>query len=128
MNILLYKCAGEERENTLGTLIEKQLPGIQTDTIHSIRQLSDILCRPLNGISAMVAFIPCEKEIEQLLVLKPLFDNTRMILVLPDRTKPMVALGLQLNPCFISYPDNGFTDILSVLNKLNQRAHGPGRQ
>jgi len=89
MNILLYKCAVEEREKALGTLIEKQLPGIQTDTIHSIRQLSDILCRPLHGISAMVALIPCEKEIEQLLVLKPLFDNTRMILVLPDRTKPI---------------------------------------
>ncbi|MBA3009111.1 MAG: hypothetical protein KKF12_18305 [Proteobacteria bacterium] len=128
MKIRLYKCAGDDREKTLETLIEKQLPNIQTDTIHSIRQLSDILCRPLHGISAMVVFILCEKDIEQLITLTPLFDDIRVILILPDRTKPLMAQGLKLNPCFISYLDNDFTDIISVLNKLYQRAHGTGLQ
>jgi len=112
----------------LETLIGKQLPNIQTETIHSARQLSDILCRPLHRVSAMVVFILCKKEIQHLITLTPLFDHIRVILILPDRTKPMMTLGLQLNPCFISYPDNDFADIISVLNKLYQRAHETGRQ
>ena len=70
----------------------------------------------------------CEKDVDPFLTLKPLFDNIRLILVLPDGTTGMMAPWLQLNPSFISYTDtytdNDFSDILSVLKKIHAGQRG----
>ena len=120
MKIILYAEDKEEVGENLQKLIQHQLPNIQIDAIHSVRQLSSTLCRPLNRVSVIVIFVMCEKDIDQFLTLKPLFDNIRLILVLPDGTTGMMAPWLQLNPCFISYRDNDFSDITSVLKKIYQ--------
>jgi len=89
--------------------IQDQLPKIQIETITSIDTLSRIIGRPLNRIAVIVIFLTCQKEIDQWLGLKSLFDNIRLILILPDRTKSMVASGLQLHPSFISYSDSDYS-------------------
>jgi hypothetical protein len=118
MKIILYADDKEEMGKNFGKLIQNQFPDIQLDTLNSVSRLSEKLCRPLNRISVIIIFVTCERDIDRLLTLKPLFDNIRLILVLPDRTTGMMAHGLQLNPCFISYFDSDFSDITSVLKKL----------
>lgn len=118
MKIILYADDKEAMGKNFGKLIQNQFPDIQMDILGSVRCLSEKLCRPLNRISVIVIFVTCERDIDGLLTLKPLFDNIRLILVLPDRTRGMMAHGLQLNPCFISYLDSDFSDIISVLKKL----------
>ena len=118
MKIILYADDKEARGKIFRKLIQNQFPDIQMDILGSVRGLSEKLCRPLNRISVIVIFVICEKDIDRLLTLKPLFDNIRLILVLPDRTTGVMAHGLQLNPCFISYLDSDFLDIASVLKKL----------
>jgi hypothetical protein len=118
MKIILYTESKEEMGKNLQELIHHQLPKIQIDAIQSIRRLSSTLCRPLNRVSVIVIFVVCEADIDQFLTLNPLFDNIRLILVLPDGTRDMIAPWLQLKPCFICYRDNDFSDITSVLEKI----------
>ncbi len=77
--------------------------------------------RPLNRIAVIVIFVKSEKDIVRWVGRKSFFDNIRVILVLPDRTKNMMAWGLQLHPSFISYSDSDFKDIISVLDKIYRR-------
>jgi len=121
MKLIIYAENRTEMEKKLTLSIQDKLPKIQIDTITSINDLSRILGRPLSRIAVMVIFVTCQKEIDQWLGLKSLFDNIRLILVLPDRTKGMVTSGLQLHPSFISYSDSDYLDITSVLKKMYQR-------
>ncbi len=130
MKIILYTDDKEAMAKNFRKLIQNQLPDIQMDTLNSVSRLSEKLCRPLNRISVIVIFVMCERDIDRLLALKPLFDNIRLILVLPDRTTDLMAHGLQLNPCFISYLDSDFSDVTSVLQKIyaGERRHWNDRQ
>jgi hypothetical protein len=123
MKIILYAEDRQGMGENLEKGIQHQLPNLQTDVIDSVRRLSSALCRPLNRVSVIVIFVMCEQDIGQFLALKPLFDNIRLILVLPDRTTGMMGPWLQLKPCFISYTDNytdnDFSDIISVLKKID---------
>ena len=129
MKIILCADDSEPLGKNLELLIQNQLSEIQIDTMNSISDLSRKLCRPLNRISVIVIFVRCENDIRKLLTLKSLFDNIRLILVLPDRTREMMGLGLQLNPCFISFLENDLLDIISVLEKIHggQRKQWNGR-
>ncbi|MDD9303243.1 MAG: hypothetical protein HUK40_13225 [Desulfobacter sp.] len=120
MKLIIYTKDKDSLGKKLGKMIHQQLPEVQIETIDSAGHLSQILCRPLNRISVIIFFTACKKDIHDLLGLKPLFDNTRRILVLPDEAKGMMAFGLQLNPSFISSQDSDFLDIISVLKKIYQ--------
>ncbi len=121
MKIILYTENRAEMGKKLEKLIQNQLPEIQMDTINSVSHLSRNICRPLNRISVIVIFVTSEKDIARWVGIKSFFDNIRVILVLPDRTRNMVACGLQLHPSFISYSDSDFIDIISVLEKIYGR-------
>ena len=125
MKLILYtgpiKELGKALGKNLGKLIQEQLPQIQIEAIDSAEGLSRLLCRPLNRISVIIIFVNCEEDLRGFLTLEPLFDNIRRILVLPERTTAMMAMGLQLNPSFISYWDSEFLDIISVLKKIYHR-------
>ena len=68
-----------------------------------------------------MVFVIDENDIDRLLALKPLFDDIRLILILPGREKKLVALGLGLNPCFVGYSDSDPADIALVLKKIDQQ-------
>ena len=121
MKLIIYAENRTEMGKKLTISIQDKLPKIQIDTITSINDLSRKLGRPLNRVAVIVIFVTCQKDIDQWLGLKSLFDNIRLILVLPDRTKGMVASGLQLHPSFISYSDSDYRYITSVLKKIYQR-------
>jgi len=121
MKIALYADPVQEMGNTIEGMIQNELPQIQIEKMNSIGYLKKSLCRPLNRISVIVGFVFHEKDIDLLLTLRPLFDDIRLILILPDRGKKLTALGLGLNPCFVGYSDSDPADITLVLKKIDQQ-------
>ncbi|MBU1193256.1 MAG: hypothetical protein KKE62_03290 [Proteobacteria bacterium] len=119
MKILLY---ANNRENT-GKQIEKHIkeePRIEIETLDSVTSLSQKLCQPLHRIMVIILVIQTKEEITQFLDLIPLLENIRIILVLPDRDKHTLAVGIKLNPSFISYTDDDLDDITQVLKKIQK--------
>lgn len=99
----------------------RKMPDIENETISSPEELSTILCTPLNEIAVIIAAPSSVKTLSGLVEMKALFDNVRMILVLPDRSRHALLLGSKLSPSFITYRDNDAGDIISVLNKINEK-------
>jgi len=120
MKTVLYANNMTKMGKRLENKIQEELPGIQLDILNSIEFLSQKLCQPLNRISVIVGLISSSNELMSFIALRALLENIRLILVLPDRGEKMTALGIQLNPSFISYADNNLNDIIAVLKKIQK--------
>lgn len=105
----------------LKKIIQDKLPGIEVEQVDSILNLSKKLTRPLNKISILVTFVDGSNDISNLISLRPLLDNTKQILILPDRSIEMMESGLQLAPSFISYDDSDLMNVFSVIKKIFQK-------
>lgn len=121
MRIILYTNNHHGALEPLRKSIRAQVEDIQVESISSKRVLFEKLGRPLNNISVLVSLASSTVEINHLLSLNPLFDNTKLILILGDRSREMVNIGLQLTPSFISYSDSDFMDVISVLKTIQQK-------
>ncbi|MCK5100129.1 MAG: hypothetical protein KAR45_18610, partial [Desulfobacteraceae bacterium] len=103
MKTVLYTNGIEHIEEKLTNIIHTQVPGMQVKTCNSIELLSKIFRQPLNNVSVVILLIASKDELVQLNLMNTLFDNIRVILILPDRQKDMLALGLKLKTSFVSY-------------------------
>jgi hypothetical protein len=112
------------KENTVARdlihRIQTLLTGIEIITIYSLVDLSQMLRQPLHSLAVIVLVIESKKELDGLNQMIPLFDNSRIIAVLPDRGKTILSLCLQMRPSFFSYCDTDLTDIISVLEKIQK--------
>jgi hypothetical protein len=112
------------KENTVARdlihRIQTLLTGIEIITTYSLVDLSQMLRQPLHSLAVIVLVIESKKELDGLNQMIPLFDNSRIIAVLPDRGKTILSLCLQMRPSFFSYCDTDLTDIISVLEKIQK--------
>jgi hypothetical protein len=84
----------------------------------TIESLSHRLCRPEKGLTAAVLFTTSKQELLEILSIKNLLFNVRIILVLPDREEDTITKGHSLRPRFLTYIDSDFGDIAAVLSKM----------
>jgi hypothetical protein len=99
-------------------MVLEELSDIKFETLNSIKSFSQKLCQPLHGISVIVIIISSRDELRDFMALLSVLENIRVILILPDRGGETIALGLKLNPSFISYVDNDLMNIIDVLKKI----------
>ncbi|MCK5311194.1 MAG: hypothetical protein KAJ62_03750 [Desulfobacteraceae bacterium] len=121
MKIILYANGinniGEQLEN----IIHTQVSRTKIQTCNSIELLSQILRQPLNNVSVVILIIDSKEELIQFNLMNMLFDNSRVILILPDRSKETLALGFKLKTSFVSYVDSDLQDVASVLRQIQKK-------
>lgn len=87
------------------------------------------ICRTVSSLSARlrkrkydldiaVLVTEDENELDELLAIRELLDDLRIILVLPDEEKETVSKGCALYPRFLTCVDSDFTAITDVLNNM----------
>ena len=118
MKTVLYTNGIEHIEEKLTNIIHTQVPGIQVKICNSIELVSQIFRQPLNNVSVVILLVASKDELIQFNLMSALFDNIRVILILPDRQKDMLALGLKLKTSFVTYIDSDLQDVASVLGKI----------
>ncbi len=121
MKIVLHTSPWDKSGKTLESLIRNRIPGVHTLISNDLGQLKSQLCRPMNRISAVVGVTSSVQDLDRLLTMKSLFQDTKLILILPRPQKPDMASALELNPSFISYHDRPLDDILLVLTKIKEK-------
>lgn len=119
MKTILYTNKKEINRNLIN-IVQTQLTGIRIRICHSITDLSHLLRQPLHQVSVLILFIASREELKELNLMTTLFDNIRILLILPDSEKSTVSLCLALKPSFISYVDDDFMDIVSVLKQIQK--------
>ena len=117
MRLLLYTPVSEGFNDQIQRMIEELIPLNDVEVYRSIETLSNRLRQCAHDLSIAVLHAARREDLANILSIRDLLRDVRIILILPDREASTVAKGHMLRPRFLSYADGGLTDVFSVLKK-----------
>ena len=125
MKVLLYLKKTDEGEKRLWPALNGVVPDESIEVFHRIQGLIQYLCspRPADDLTIAVFLAADHEDLQQLIAIRDLIINVRIILVLPDRKNETIAEGHTLQPRFITYLDSDFAEIRSVMSKMINSVH-----
>jgi hypothetical protein len=123
MNLLFYQStnngSGEHLREVIHTLVSED----QTEIYTMIEDLSFRLRQPMFDVDLAILLAFSKSDLLDLLLLRDLLLDVRIILILPDRKRDTISRGHSLYPRFLSYVDSDFKDVAAVLDKMMQIDH-----
>ena len=117
-DVILYSMFLEGTGGQLRKMIEDVVPNENTEIYNTIDTLGQRLSRPSYNIAVAVLLISGREELRDVLSIRHLFDNIKIILILPDRKNETIVIGHKLRPRFLSYTDSDFIDVAVVLENM----------
>lgn len=117
MEIIIYT----QTENTQKNLLLKQISKIGQPVSVMIFEIEDLfqqLKLKVSGETILVFLISSEEELDALLENKTRFFNIRFIILLSEDHKDWVSKALAMQPRYLGYKTNDYTDVGNVLNKM----------
>jgi hypothetical protein len=117
LEIIIYT----QTENTQKNLLLKQISKIGQPVsvmIFDIEGLFQQLKSKVSGETILVFLISSEEELDALLENKTRFFNIRFIILLSEDHKDLVSKALAMQPRYLGYTTNDYTDVGNVLNKM----------
>ncbi len=118
MKILLYEPVIEGNNGQLHRMIEDLNLECGLEIYRTIESLSHRLRQPDKNFTAAILFTTSKQELLDVLSVRDLLFNVRIILVLPDREEDTITKGHSLRPRFLTYINSDFGDIAAVLSKM----------
>jgi hypothetical protein len=121
MNILFYARNGAAKglQETIGGM------PLHVEFYRNASNLMERLRHPLDDPAIAVLVAESRECLEELFVLRHLFRNVRIILVLPDRESATISKGHDLHARFLSYIDSDPAEVALVLGKMVEKAKAP---
>ena len=117
-DVILYSMFLEGIGLQLRKMIEDVVPNENTEIYSTIDTLGKRLRQPSYNIAIAVLLISGREELRDVISIRHLFDNIKIILILPDRKNETIVLGHKLRPRFLSYTDHNFIDVAVVLENM----------
>ena len=117
-DVILYSMFIEGTGEQLRKMIENVVPNENTEIYSTIDTLGKRLRRPSYNIAIAVLLISSREELRDVLSIRHLFDNIKIVLILPDRNNETIVIGHKLRPRFLSYTDSDFIDVAVVLENM----------
>ncbi len=118
MRALLYHKDSSTGINHLKVKIETLFSPDKIEIHHGFQSLSSRLRQPKNDLDILVLVVKDMLDLVDLLTLRDVLGDYRIILVLPDHHKKTLMMSHKFFPRFITYKDSGSTDILLVLKNM----------
>jgi hypothetical protein len=118
MKIFLYSKVGDPSGNKLNKLIETDLPGVEMAVYKSIDDLSQSLRRPTGNSGVAILLISNQEDLKNILSIGYLFQNIRIILLVPSKEAEIVALAHRLRPRFLTDINTDLAEVTAVLKKM----------
>ena len=120
MNVIFFAEKDDQAGVRLTKTIEKVVPADWLETYLTFDGFSGRLNQPLYDRSQIIAVILAANRdvLQELVLVGESLEGLRIILVLPDRDEETITLGLSIYPRFVSYIDNDFEALGSVLDKM----------
>lgn len=118
MNLILYQTTNNGPGERLLKVINTLVPEKQKEIYTTINSLAFRLRQTRYDLALAVLLTTSRKELLDILSLRDLLLDVRIILILPDREYDTVLKGHTLYPRFLSYADSDFKDVAAVLGKM----------
>jgi len=118
MALLFYYKKNNDGGRELLKVIQAQVPSGKIEIYQTIDHLSGRLFQPRGDLAIMVLMASSNKDLLDLLLIRDLFYDIPIILILPDRNGKTVEMGHKIYPRLISYIDSDFSDVALVLPNM----------
>lgn len=118
MRLLLYTPVSEGCGEQLHSMIAELIPLNDVEVYRNIQNLSNRLRQRANDLPIVVLNVTRRADLTDILSIRDLLRDVRIILVLPDRDEETLAQGHILRPRFISYADGNLADVRAVLDRV----------
>ena len=120
MNVIFYLPVTSRIDARIQEVVEMAGSMAKTEILRSIGDLSSRLRWPADGF--VIAFLVAgnKKDIVDFALIRHLFSDTPIILVLPDRKESTAIIGYGLVPRFLTYMDSNLMEAGAVLEKMLQ--------
>ena len=116
--IIVYAKEGDMK----GDLIKEMIAGLVPQAnVEAYGVISDLLSRlhlPQRDYDIAILFAADREDLKEIFTIRPLLDNVRIILVLPDRQSETIKIGHSLRPRYLSFNDSPVSDVVFVLIKM----------
>ncbi len=118
MKLILYSNGTNIAGKQLQQVIESMIPVKMREIYRTTESLSSRFRQP--GITDIIAvlFAASKEELSDILLIRKLLSDLRVILILPDRENETIKQGHTLYPRYVSYADTDFKDVAAVLRKM----------
>ena len=123
MKVLYFGTTNNGAGKRLQKAIESVVSIKDTEICRDIEELGRRLRLPTCDISISVFFTKSKAELFDLVLIKKLLLNLRIILILPDGDNETITMGHTLFPRFLTYADSDFKDVEAVLEKIIKQDH-----
>jgi hypothetical protein len=121
IRIIYYSAANEPFSERLQRVIEMNFPRKHIEVCRSMEALSQQLSQPIPELLIVVLLTASRQELSEIIMLKDLLLDRRIILVLPDDEPETAFLGHMLRPRFITYRNSDYSDVSIVLGRMIKR-------
>lgn len=116
--IIVYAREEDIQGDLIKEIIAGLVPQANVETYGMISDLSSRLHTPQRNYDIAVLLASDRKDLEDMFKIRPLLDNVRIILVLPDRQSETIKMGHTLRPRYMSFSDSPISDVAFVLIKM----------
>jgi hypothetical protein len=121
MSLIVFIPKADEAGRRLHQMIGQLMWQDSIEIFSHFKQLYDRLGRPSGNEDIGLFCASTPQDLDDLVNCVHLFDNLRLILILPDRENQTIAKGHLLRPRFMCYLDSDFSDLALVLKKMEQK-------
>lgn len=121
MNLIFHATEDEGAELQFWELscdLASEFPNHKIETCHSLDTLTKLLCHPSFERAVVVLLARNHANLSEILTIRALLDDNRVILILPDRSEATISQGHKLHPRYLSYAGGDFKDVAAVLRKM----------
>ena len=127
VNVAIYFNENNRDGDRLDGILQELAPSEEIRAYRSVDDLSRSLRQPGHTFDILVLAPATGRELLNLLRIRYLLTDLRIVLILPDRLGDTIARGHTLYPRYISYAHGDFSDVAAVLEKMLQRDTEPLR-
>jgi hypothetical protein len=118
LNLMIYappECCSTDGFDRI--LDQFAVPG-QCILIEDLKALAQRLRQPMDPDLIAVLFPRDNAELRELVGIRHLFRDLRLVLILPDNCETTVSRGHVLRPRFVGYAGSDLSDVAAVVNKM----------
>jgi len=116
--VLYYSEEAERRGRKLQEVLNNDLPDMRLELFTDFEELVTGFQRSEVNPAVVVLVIGSRTELDEFLALRPVLQNTRVVLVLPDQARETLALAEKLHPYYIKPPGDDFVELASIVDEL----------
>ena len=118
MNLLFYAGETSGPGKRLRNMIQAVVPEDRMEIYRDLQSFTRRLCRPAYDLATAVLLAGSGKDLQELLSIRDLLSDKKIILLLPDREDDTISKGHKLYPRYLTYAEGDFADVVAVLRKI----------